>query len=508
MHHTAKARPHSLLASALLALTPCVALAQDEPVTRRTWAVEPTVWLRQTFTDNQRLRPEKESDAITEASAGVRLTGTGGRVRGFVDYALTGSVYARNDSANELRHYLSAAATAEVIDGQGFVDLRGSYTQQVISAFGSQAPDPGLSDSNRSDVASLAISPHMRGRLGSLARYEARLSLESTRAKGTSAADVDNGAASLHLDSSTSASVLGWSADASHTVSDFRAGRRTFDSRVRAGLNYQVSRELKVGVTAGRERTDLLVLDGESNATWGVQADWTPTDRTALSANLEKRFFGNAHALRFSHRTPNTVWSLSDSRDISTSSSQGSASFGSAYDLFFRQFASAEPDVVRRDVLVRSFLLANGINPNTVIVGGFLASAATLERTQLASVALVGVRNTVTLQASAQRSERADKLTTALDDLSSVREIRQQGLSLSWAHRLTPLSSINLTGSYQRSEGDVASQQTTLRSITATWTSPLGARSTVSAGARHAEFDSTTTPYDENALFAAIRVSF
>ena len=198
--------------------------------------------------------------------------------------------------------------------------------------------------------------------------------------------------------------MLGWSAVASHTVSDFRAGRRTFDSRVRAGFNFLFSPELKVGVTAGRERTDLLVLGGESNPTWGVQADWTPTERTALSANVEKRFFGNSHAFRFSHRTRATVWALSDSRDISTTSSQGTVSFGSAYDLFFRQLESAEPDPVRRDQLVRTLLLVNGIDPNAVIVGGFLASAATLERAQVASVALVGARNTVTLQFSGLRS--------------------------------------------------------------------------------------------------------
>jgi len=508
MHQNAVAHSRSLLASALLSLVSCEVFAQEAATPSRMWALEPYVSVRQTITDNQRHQTDKESDAITEATAGARLTGTGGRVRGFADYALTGSVYARNNDANDLRHFLNAAATAEVIDDQGFVDLRGSYRQQVVSAFGSQSAEPGLNDSNRSDVGSLAISPHVRGRLGSVARYEARLSFETTRAKGTSSADVDNSAASLHFDNNTGASVLGWSADATHTISDFRAGRRTFDSRVRAGVNYLVSRELKVGVSAGRERTDLLVLGGESNPTWGVQADWTPTERTELSANVEKRFFGNSHAFRFSHRTPATVWALSDSRDISTSSSQGTASFGSAYDLFFRQLESAEPDPVRRDQLVRTLLLVNGIDPNAVIVGGFLASAATLERAQVASVALVGARNTVTLQFSGLRSERADKLTTVLDDLSNAREIRQRGLSLSWAHRLTPLSSINVTGAYQRSEGDTSSQETTLKSITATWTSPLGARSTVSAGARHSEFESATTPYDENALFAAIRVSF
>ncbi len=497
-----------VLAPALLALAPCAAIAQDSGGAKRAWAIEPSVSLRETFTDNLRLQSVKESDAITEASAGIRLTGTGGALRGFLDYSLTGSLYARHNDANELRHSLNAAATAEFIDGQGFVDLRASYTQQAISAFGSQSPDPGLSNGNRSDVGSLSISPYLRGRLGGAARYEARLSLQTTRAKDTNASDVDNAAASLHLESGATGSALGWSADATHTVADYRAGRRTFDSRVRGAVTYLFHRELRVGLTAGTERTDIVTANGEPNATWGIQVEWTPTERTSLSASAEKRFFGTAHSLRFAHRTPNTAWALADSRDISTNSTQGSASFGNAYDLFFRQFTSVEPDAVRRDVLVRSFLQTNGINPNAVLIGGFLASAATLQRTQSLSVAVVGVRNTVSLRASASRSERADKVATVLDDLSTVREVRQRGLTLDWAHHLTPQSTISLTGSYQRSEGDSSSQQTTLKSITATWSTPLGARSSLSAGARHAEFDSSTAPYDENALYAAFRLSF
>ena len=497
----------ALGAAALTALAPCTSLAQDPGASPRIWALESNVTLRQTFTDNQRLQTVKESDAITEASAGVRLTGNAGRVRGYFDYTLIGSVYARNGDANDLRHVLNTAGTAELVDGQAFIDLRGSYSRQAISAFGSQSSAPGLTEANQSDVASLSISPHLRGRLGSFARYAARLSHDVTRAKGSDAGDSENSAASLSLDGGASGSPLAWTADASHNISDFRAGRRTYDSRARLGLSYLLTRELKLGVNAGTERTDVRIRDGESNATYGVLAEWTPTERTLLSANLEKRYFGTAHALRFSHRTPNTVWSLSDSREVSSTSAQGSAGFGSAYDLYFRQFASTEPDAVKRDALVRNFLQTNGINPNAVVVGGFLASAATLDRSQTASLGIVGVRNTVTVQLSSRRSERADKVATVLDDLSATQVVRQRGLSLDWAYRLTPQSTITLGGAYQRSEGDLATQETTFKTVTATWTSTLGPRSSVVAGARHSAFEGTT-PYDENAVFAAFRLSF
>ena len=498
------------LASAMFVLLPCLAAAQDtgEAGAKRGWTIEPSVSLRQSFTDNQRLQTVKESDAITEASAAVRVTGSGGPLRGFLDYSLTGSAYARNSDANELRHFLAMASTAELVSGWAFVDLRGSYTQQIVSAFGSQSPDPALNNSNRQDVGSLSVAPNLRGRFGGAVRYEARLSYEITRAKGTDATDVANSSALLHLDSGGTGSPLGWTADVTHNVADYRIGRRTFDTRARAGVTYVINREFRVGVTAGQERTDLQVLGGASNATWGGQFSWTPTERTLLSAEAEKRFFGTGYSLQLTHRTPNTAWAVSGSRDISTDSSQGVASFGSAYDLFFRQFASTEPDAVKRDVLVRSFLQNNGINPNTVVVGGFLASSATLVRAQSASVALNGVRNTITLRAAASQSQRADEFATNFDDLSTNKVVRERGIALDWAFRLTPTSSINLTGSIQRNKGDTNAQETTLKAITVGWSAPLGARSTVSAGARHAVFESNTSPYDENALFAAIRLAF
>lgn len=473
----------------------------------RGFTVEPSVSARQTFTDNRNLSANKASEAITELGAGLRVASNRGALRGSLEYGLTGSIYAKNSDANELRHFLGAAATAELVDGSAYVDLRASYTQQVISAFGTQAADRALANANRTDVAYLSVAPTLSGNFGAFARYQLRGSAQTTRAKNTVASDADSASLSARLDSA-GANRLGWFAVVSHHVSDFKAGRRTFDERLQLGATTLIGTDLRLGATAGRERTDLRVQGGASNDTWGLQADWSPSPRTALNANFEHRFFGNAHSVRLTHRTPNTSWAVSASRDLSDTSSQGVGAFGSAYDLFFRQFATLEPDEAKRDTLVRAYLGANNIDPRAVVVGGFLASAVTLKRAQSASVALIGARNTVTLQLSASRDERADQLATVIDDLSSVSEVRQRGLTVDWAYRLTPQSSVSLGLGYQRSTSDTSALQSTLKSLSVLWTAPLGARSTVSAGLRRAEFDSPTNPYDENAIFAALRMSF
>ena len=496
------------LAAALCTLQSWPAAAQDAGAPARAWAIEPSVSLRATYSDNYRQLPVKESDVITDAGAGLRITGTGGRIRGFFDYSLTGTAHSRHSESNDLRHRLSAATTAEVVDGFAFIDAQASYTRQAVSAFGVQTSTSILDTANQTDVASLSISPSLRGRIGPSLRYAARASYAATRAKDSDDGDVEVGSAALTLDGGVPGGNLGWKALASHTVSDYLAGRRTFDSRLLAGVSYLLTRELKVGVTAGAERTDVQVLEGETTSTAGLEVEWTPTERTLLAGNVEKRYFGTGHSIQFSHRTPRTAWTASVARDVSTPGASATGGFGSAYDLFFRQFASTEADPVKRDVLVRTFLRNNNIDPNTVVVGGFLSSALTLQQAQSASFALVGVRNTVTLRASRSRSERIDELAVVVDDLSVSDTVTQHGISLDWAYRLTSVSAINVTAGYQRSEGDATTLETTLKTLAVAWAAPFGPRSTVSAGARHAVFDSVTAPYKENAIFGAIRFAF
>ena len=104
----------AVLVCALLLSLAGNSLAQDAGPARRAWSVEPTLSLRETFTDNYRLQTTKASDAITEATAGVRVTANAGMVRGFLDYSLTGSAHSRHSDANEVRHFLNAASTAEL----------------------------------------------------------------------------------------------------------------------------------------------------------------------------------------------------------------------------------------------------------------------------------------------------------------------------------------------------------------------------------------------------------
>ena len=145
---------------------------------------------------------------------------------------------------------------------------------------------------------------------------------------------------------------------------------------------------------------------------------------------------------------------------------------------------SLEPNAAARAQLVNTFLLANGISPNAVVVSSFLTSALSLQRRQDLSFALLGVRDTVS---------------PCADDLTASAVIRQQGFSVNYAHRLTPDYSLGVLVSQQNSSGVSSLQDSRVRFINLSLTGKVGKHATVSVGGRHV-VTRGTSPYVENAI--------
>jgi uncharacterized protein (PEP-CTERM system associated) len=494
--------------SGLISIAAAAAHAQavtDAPVAAgRTLEIVPTISLSETLTDNSRLSStNRQADLITVVAPGLHVSSSGGRIKGFLDYSLQGLIYARHSANNEVQNSLNAAATAEAIEDWAFVDVRANVSQQAISAFGTQSADPHLVNDNRTEVATYLVSPYVHGRLSDIAAYDARLTYSSTRSNASEASDVTTSESSIRLAGPGTASKLGWAADASHQVFRFSEGRRNENDRLRLQLNWAIDPQLRAYVTGGREANNFVSFDKKSYTTRGGGIDWFPSERTSVSASAERRFFGNSHTFIFGHRTPRTVWSYVDSRDVSTGFGRPTlGSQGTIYDLLFIQFASLQPDPVLRAQLVNNFLQANNIPPTALLPSGSLVSAATLERRQELSFAILALRDTFTWAASQGEARRLDTLAAVNDDFANANLVTQRGLSFTWAHRLTPQSSLNLFTSVARTSGTVASPSTTLSTLNVTWTQRIGPRSAVTLGARHQTFKSPSAPYNESALTA------
>ena len=460
-------------------------------------------------TDNVNLSvKDKQSDVFLQLTPGLRLQSNGGRVRGALDYSPTAYVHGKASEKNRISHALNAALTTEAVEDWAFIDVNAAASQQSVSALGTQVADPALGASNQTQVFSYSVSPYIKGKLLGNADYELRLRAGESRTESSTVSDSKSQQALLGLSGPTRLLSLGWGAKFQHQVDDFSAGRRTTADRFRGTLTYAFSPQLELSVLGGYESSDQLGPARVEGETHGFGFKWQPTDRTKFTGERDQRFFGNAYSLSFEHRMPRSVFRYGAGRDVSSGLNNSTGTVLSAYDLYYSQFASIEPDPVRRQALVNSFLLANGISPSSIVGGGFLTSGLTIQRRQDLSVGLLGLRSTVTFLVTRNDSQRLDGAALSGTDLAANTSVEQRAFSVNVAHRLTPISNVSLLLSEQKNVGTNSLASNKLRLVSLTWSSKLGPQSTVSLGARHAVFDSPTGPYDESALSGLFSLQF
>ena len=509
----------AVVATVAVAGTPEAASAQETgdgeasaaPVAgRRAVSIVPRVSVTETFTDNANLSSNaKQSDLITEVVPGVRISSTFGRAQGYFDYALNARQSTQGSAAGALQSTLTTFGSLEAIDKFAFLDFSASISQQAVSGFGLQSPGSYSSNANQSETSTYRISPYLRGSLGGFVDYQTRYSFTKTRSDSAAASEVTAKDLFLSFSGSPSASRLGWGVQAGQQSSSYSLGRTTESDSLTGSLSYALIPQLVVTATAGQEGNNYSSLARETNFTTGQGIQWTPTPNANFSASRQTRMFGQSHTLNFGYRTGRTAWSYTDSQDVTNTPSQSSlGSLGPIYDLYFAQFGTVEPDPVKRAVLVNAFLQANGINPNAIVVSNFLTSAISLQRRQNLSFTLLGVRDTITFTASRTETSRLDTITNAIDDLSNAASVRQTGLSVNYAHRLTPETSISVTALSQRSSDSSGLQETTSNSVNIGVSTRLGLRTSAAINARRVIFESTASPYNETAITGTVSVQF
>lgn len=468
--------------------------------------ITPNVSVTETVTNNVDLSPtDPRSDAITQVTVGVSVGSRSGQLRGFLNYGLTGNFYARDYGRNGVsnQNTLNANFDTEVVDGRVFVGVNASIGQTATSAFGAQPGLSGLPSTNTTEYRTLSITPRFTGPLGPAVNYTAGLTYTIGNASSTREGDSTSTGAFVRLGPS-SPGVVGWAVDYTGTQSSYAAGRDSVDNRLIGTLSRKIDAlDLLVNVSAGAEGTDLASFEKQQYWNYGIGATWAPSPRTKLVAQLDERFFGRAHVLRFEHRTALTTWTISDTRSLNSSGNGiSTVGPGTTFDLYYAQFAAIEPDPAKRTDLVNSYLKANGLSSTTGADTGFLRSGETVVRVQNASVAYRGRRGAAVLVISRSVNVPIEDGTLPSEDFLNTSRIVSDNVSLNLSHRLTPTSSANLTFSYQQSHGDQPQQYSNQREIRLQYVAGLTARSNVTAGARRALYTTYQTPYNESAVFA------
>ncbi len=501
------ARPALLVIAAASACLGTATQAAGEAVGGRSLALVPSLSVTQSVTDNHLLTPTGRSDAITQVTAGLGLRSRASAVQGLLDYSLTGALHARHSSRNQVQHALNASANAELVENRLQLAASARVSQGAVSAFGAQPGTGGTTDANSTEVRTLQVTPILRGQMGPWMQYTASLSHTLTDASGRANGDSSATSVTVRIEPRTR-SRLGWSIDASQQSSDFKQGRATQSNRLFGGLRYDLDDlDLELRANGGVERSDLTSLQRQGAGTWGVGAVWAPSPRTRFSADFDHRAFGRSHSVSAEHRMARLSFRYRNARSLSTSGSLSQGGQDVVYQLVALEFASITDPVVR-DAAIRRRLIELNLDPARVPSVGFLSSAATLQDSQEVSVVWSGRRDSVSASINHSKTQRADTLSGADDDLGQSGAVALSNLTVSWSHRLTPASTLAMSLTAVRGNGDTATQSNRQNRVELVYSTSLTPQSFASFSLRRGLYKTALQPYDETALTASYGIRF
>jgi uncharacterized protein (PEP-CTERM system associated) len=388
-----------------------------------------------------------------------------------------------------------------------------SITQQVFSAF---APQASLAteniNPNRAETLTYQLSPYIRGKLGANADYVLRYSFTGSKVRG---GDVGETRVEDWLGTITGRPApigLEWALTGSYQLAHPDVGRDASSRRLYGSVGYRFDPQVRVSGRVGWESTNYATANSESAVTYGAQLEWAPTDRTRFNALAERRPLTNTYEVGLQHRTRLTAWRYSNSKTITTLPAQlVLGRTGTAFDLLFDALTGQFPDPIARTQEVNRLLQQSGIPRDLTLAPLFLSSTVLVQRAHQGSLAILGVRNTVTVAGSIIESRSAETGVPVSSDISRASDIEQRTLTASWAHQLSAITSVTLTGSHTRSLAtgvdSPESKEFTARVVLSHQFSP---RTYGSLGARYIRFDSSTPGADvrEKAITGSLAVTF
>jgi uncharacterized protein (PEP-CTERM system associated) len=445
------------------------------------------------------------TDGVLQLRPGVQLSSRSGRVRGTLNYSLDAIQHTDRAQGSALQNYLNAAFTAEAVPNWAFVDAAASISQRTLSAYGQQSVDGVQANGNRTEVASVSLSPYVKGLLAGLATYEARVNGSATSTRDAATGDSTSSGGSVSLGSYTR-STIGWSLSASRQRTGYRQGRASTGDAVSASLIGRPDPDLTLTLRGGQESNDIVGLARTTYGNYGAQAVWTPTVRTTVDLGADHRYFGDSHRVLIEHRFARSSFRFSSSRDSSSPilNSESTSQIVTYYQLLDLIYTSAVPDPIARDQRIRGELRAAGIDPNAVAVGGPVNSAASLLNRQDLGWTYSGLRTTFSLLAFTSSSSVIDTASTVSGDAN----YRQRGYTLTVSHRLTPTASTSVSGSDLKTLSNGARAGSDLRSLSLNVTEQISRRVSASLAARHTVLSGSTNPYHESSLSASVGVRF
>ena len=453
------------------------------------------------------------SDTLLEINPNVTLTRRNPRLQLSASYRPRYLNYFDDTFDSRVAHDFNGTGRWEAIDDLFFLDGTAISAQRTQSVFNAVPTDNQLAPDQLSRTRTYSLTPSFRGtvRLGDVATWRSSYNIVRSESSGVVAANTVTSETFNGTLASTPAKI-GWQVDVNTVKTTSDLSRSTDRKSVTGSLIYRPDATLRLAARYGFENTNFA--NQRNGDTYGFGATWNPTPRTSFSGDFDERPFGSTAALRASHRLPRMALSANYTRNLTTRAEQILAQNGVtdlADSLALLEPFASEADPAERLRLIENFLRDNGLQRFQVGLTPILSDRQYLQTRWQISATRTGVRNSISL--SFFRSESDSGIggigPVVGDDFALASVIRQTGWTASYSHRVSTDSSINLSLTTSKSDGNSGSGIGSNRDVAnATWTTRLGTRSNGSIGLRMTRATVTAGDVDENAVIATLTTRF
>ena len=474
-----------------------LALGCASPVLAQQWTIEPSIETQATLTNNANYDTgaQREADLIFNVLPAVSFTREGPRLRLNGSASLNVIGYTQGSQTSRVLPQADILANLQAIDRLFYIEAALRANQEVLNPFLSRSDQ--ASTFNKYTYVQTRIAPYLQGNVGNDWRYLVRSdnSYTFTTQTGTSLDDVYYGrhvAEVVRL-----ATPLGGSLRVQSDVTVFEEQREA-DQQLDVALatvNYAFTPQFTAGLRGGYERTNYTRSE-ESGPIYGVDLAWVLSPGTRVAGFWESRFFGPSYQFDASSRQRRFATNLLASRSVSTYLQfllELPAS-GNVSSLLNAILIARFPDPVERAQQVQDLIARQALPSSLPGAVNIYSRSANILTSGSGSFALIGVRNTLALNLYYMKTELLPDAVIPPTFITFNNSV-QKGVSLSLSHRLSPVMSLNATGSRLETRGFAPSAgNVTDENIFEVQVSrQVTPRSSAFVGARYQQQDSTSS---------------
>jgi len=484
------------------------------------WRYGASVELDETWSDNINLAPSgsERSDLVTTITPQLSVTRNGPRLKLTLVYAPEFLYFSRGSDGAQLRNALNANLDATLVENLLFFDASSQISQGNISPFGTLAANTVNGSTNRVESRSYSFGPTLRSRLQQDFTYAAGYRYLETNTDSSSIASSHTSELFANFQSSTSFRDVGIGGNYDRSDQEFSGANSIITEQESGTVTYVLSPTIHLLGSAGYDHnryptTGQPDLKGMS---YSGGFDWEPSHHTSISAQFGHRYFGPTANVHLSEATPHVSFNASYTRDQTTSSGSGLGLVPNPnYQLLDQFFRASITDPALRAQAVTSVLSQSGLSTSPFSTATFFSNQLFVQKRLDVSLALIGLRNTVTFDANRTESQGLSNLQVGFDIFAQAQNFRSTSYSANWSHKLGPQTTLNATATRVDNQAITGSGNTRQRQLIASVSRTLSRKLSVTALYRNTKQTGTDNNsgffggnYHENAVIGSLRVNF